>query len=156
MITINIPGYGEIRLEHAVFDYNGTLARDGVLLPGADENIRLLSDRLAVHIVTADTFGIAADQLKSLPVRTHILQAGREAEQKAAYVQELHPEKVIAIGNGNNDCEMLRLAGIAVVVIGDEGGSGCALGCADIVARNISDVFGMLLHPLRLKATLRF
>jgi soluble P-type ATPase len=156
MISIKIPGYGDINLEHAVFDYNGTLALDGIVLPAVAENMQMLSKSLALHVVTADTFGRVEDQLQSLPVRIHILKAGREAEQKAAYVQDLQPEKVVAIGNGNNDCDMLRLAGIGMMVIGGECGSGRAVGCADIVARNIDDVFGMLLHPQRIKATLRF
>jgi len=34
MIAVDIPGYRELRLEHLVLDYNGTLAEDGKLLPG--------------------------------------------------------------------------------------------------------------------------
>ncbi len=30
MLKIDIPGFGIINLEHAVFDYNGTLAKDGI------------------------------------------------------------------------------------------------------------------------------
>ena len=34
MIDVAIPGFGRLALEHLVCDYNGTLARDGVLLDG--------------------------------------------------------------------------------------------------------------------------
>ena len=34
MIDISIPGFGPLRLECLVLDYNGTLACDGELLPG--------------------------------------------------------------------------------------------------------------------------
>ena len=34
MITVNIPGYRKIELEHLVLDHNGTLACDGKLLEG--------------------------------------------------------------------------------------------------------------------------
>jgi len=33
MITVDIPGFGEVAVEHLVCDYNGTLACDGKLLP---------------------------------------------------------------------------------------------------------------------------
>lgn len=33
MYTIDIPGQGELQLAHAVFDFNGTLANGGDLLP---------------------------------------------------------------------------------------------------------------------------
>ena len=32
MIAETIPGYGAVRIEHLVLDYNGTLAVDGRLL----------------------------------------------------------------------------------------------------------------------------
>ena len=31
MIDIDIPGFGKLELHHAVFDYNGTLAEDGMI-----------------------------------------------------------------------------------------------------------------------------
>ena len=34
MLTISIPGGATLDIEHLVLDYNGTLAVDGVLLPG--------------------------------------------------------------------------------------------------------------------------
>jgi soluble P-type ATPase len=33
MQSTQIPGFGELTLEHLVLDYNGTLAVDGLLLP---------------------------------------------------------------------------------------------------------------------------
>ena len=56
MISINVPGFGDFTFKHAVFDYNGTLARDGNLLPGVLEKLLSLTDTLAIHILTADTF----------------------------------------------------------------------------------------------------
>ena len=37
MIEIDVPGFGALRLEHLVLDYNGTLACDGMLLEGVHE-----------------------------------------------------------------------------------------------------------------------
>ncbi len=31
-MTIDIPGFGKIDIKHVVFDYNGTIARDGELI----------------------------------------------------------------------------------------------------------------------------
>jgi len=57
MISIDIPGYKTLRLKYLVLDYNGTLAVDGLLLPGVVKQLNALSERLKVHVVTADTFG---------------------------------------------------------------------------------------------------
>ena len=43
MIAVDIPGYRELRLEHLVLDYNGTLAEDGKLLPGVATTLQALA-----------------------------------------------------------------------------------------------------------------
>jgi hypothetical protein len=48
MIDINIPGYGRLRLQHLVMDYNGTLALDGRLLPGVVESIKTLAKLIKI------------------------------------------------------------------------------------------------------------
>ena len=40
MIAHKIPGFGALRLEHLVLDYNGTLALDGRLLRGVGPRLR--------------------------------------------------------------------------------------------------------------------
>jgi P-type E1-E2 ATPase len=156
MIKIAIPGFGHIKLAHAVFDYNGTLALDGVLLPEVKSSLELLSKKLMLHVVTADTFGRVKEQLESFPVNIHILHPDREVEQKEAYVQSLDHRQVVAVGNGNNDRDMLQLARIGIVVIGAEGCAATVMATADVIVRDIGDAFGLLLNPKRLKATLRF
>ena len=59
-LVLDIPGSSRMVLRHLVLDLNGTLALDGRLLPGVAEALLALKDLLAVHIVTADTFGTAA------------------------------------------------------------------------------------------------
>lgn len=54
MIEIDIPGCLKFQLKHIVLDYNGTIAFDGVLIPGVKENLVVLADQLEVHILTAD------------------------------------------------------------------------------------------------------
>jgi hypothetical protein len=43
MIDVAIPGFGRLALEHLVCDYNGTLARDGVLLDGVAARLTALA-----------------------------------------------------------------------------------------------------------------
>ena len=64
-------------------------------------------------------------------------------------------EKVIAVGNGRNDAPMLDIAGLAIVVIRQQGAAGELLRLADVVVRDIHDALDLIAHPLRLKATLR-
>ena len=71
MIEISIPGRDPLQIEHLVLDYNGTIAADGLLLPGAAERIRALSNQVCVHILTADTYGSVRAQCQDLGARIH-------------------------------------------------------------------------------------
>ena len=64
MIEVNIPGFGDLALEHLVLDYNGTLALDGKLLPGVTEVLGALEKELAIHIVT-NSFWEALELLRN-------------------------------------------------------------------------------------------
>lgn len=155
MIELNIPGCGRVQLHHLVCDVNGTLALDGGLLEGLVRPLTTLRDRLSLHLLTADTHArqyIIDQQLNLQAVR---IQPGSEAEQKAAYVRQLGPEKVIAVGQGANDAQMLRLAAIGVAVLSKEGTALETLLAADLVAPDIFTVLELLENPLRLVATLR-
>ena len=121
MIEVNIPGRGKLTIEYLVMDVNGTLALDGILMDGVVERITSLRNRLDVHLLTADTHGGQAviDQL--LGFKAVRIQPGNELEQKAAYVRQLGPERVIAIGQGANDAGMLRVAALGICVMSVEG-----------------------------------
>ena len=69
MLTISIPGFRDLHLEHLVLDYNGTLACDGELLRGVKQALETLAEHVRIHVVTADTFGRAAAQLADVPDR---------------------------------------------------------------------------------------
>ena len=43
MIEIDIPGFGILRLEHLVLDYNGTIAVDGQPVQGVKERLIALA-----------------------------------------------------------------------------------------------------------------
>ncbi len=155
MIELNIPGRGRLQLHHLVCDVNGTLAVDGQLLEGLARPLTVLRDRLTLHLLTADTHGrqhIIDQQLNLQAVR---IQSGAEASQKAEYVRQLGPETVIAVGQGANDAEMLRLAAVGVAVLSMEGTAIETLLAADLVMPDIYTLLDLLENPLRLVATLR-
>ena len=156
MLEVEIPGFGRVRLEHLVSDYNGTLSVDGKLLPGIRDLLNEVAASLKVHVVTADTYGRAQSELEGVNCELHILTGRDEDKQKEAYVRMLGSRGVIALGNGNNDRQMLRTARIGIAVCLREGCSVMALTEADIAVTSPVDALELLLHTDRLKATLRF
>lgn len=154
-MQITIPGIGSIELKHLVFDYNGTIARDGQLMSNLDKTITDLAGRITIHILTADSGGTVAQEVDGLLCTLHIIASGNEAEQKEAYVQALGAESVVCIGNGANDRLMLKAARLGIVVLEGEGSAVSAILQADIVARSIYDALGLLMVPQRIAATLR-
>lgn len=155
MIKINIPGFRNLELAHLVLDFNGTLAIDGVLLPGVGEALRVLSLDLEIHVITADTFGLAASQLDRLPVKLTVTPAESQAEAKSEFVSQLGSDRVVAIGNGRNDREMLKAAALGIALIQTEGASAETLANADVVSSVILDALALLRNPKRIIATLR-
>ncbi len=155
MIELNIPGRGLIQLKHLVSDVNGTLALDGQLLDGAGKALLALSDRLQLHLLTADTHGRQAQIDEQLSLQAVRISKGGEAKAKAAYVHKLGAENVVALGQGANDAGMLREAAIGIAVASIEGLAIESLTTADVIVPDISAAFALLEHPTRLVATLR-
>lgn len=121
MISISIPGFADLQLKYLVSDYNGTLAVDGALLPGLRELIFHLAHDLEIYVITADTYGCAANNLRDLPVQLTIAPPGSQAEAKRDLVLRLGEQNVVAIGNGRNDRLMLKYAALGLAVIQQEG-----------------------------------
>lgn len=155
MIIVDIPGKGRLNLKHIVLDYNGTMAKDGILLPGVEEKLNLLGESVEVHILTADTFGKCQSECKGIKGSVRILSQPVGGEEKKAFVENLGAENVVAVGNGTNDSLMLARAALGIVVLGPEGASVQALKNADVVVKDINEGLELLLHPRRLTATLR-
>lgn len=155
MIEVDIPDFGRLALEHLVLDYNGTLAYGGEPIDGITPLLNKLSQKMKIHVVTADTFGKATDRLKNLPIELKILDAGGQAESKKRYVESLGRERTVAVGNGRNDRIMLERARLGIAVMEREGCSVEALTAADVCTRTITDALDLLLNPKRLIATLR-
>ena len=155
MLGIEIPGFKRLFLANLVLDYNGTLACDGKMITGVGERLELLSDRLGVHVLSADTFGTAREELAKLPCRVSVISPENQAEVKGDYIGDLGPEECVAIGNGRNDRFMLKRAALGIALLQAEAASIEAVLAADILSRNILDALDLLLCPLRLTATLR-
>jgi soluble P-type ATPase len=155
MLEIDIPGYRVLRLEHLVLDYNGTLACDGELHDGVRARLEALGDRLQIHILTADTFGKARGQLLGVPGALTILPMEDQDRRKLEYVQQLGRETTVCVGNGRNDRFMLQAAGLGIVVAQAEGAAVQTVLAADVLCLDILTALDLLLHPLRLVATLR-
>lgn len=155
MIQINIPGYRQLDLEHLVLDFNGTIALDGIPLKNTFEILKILAEKLTIHVVTADTFGSVAGNLKDYPCKIKILSEADQHLQKRAYVEKLGTTRVAAIGNGRNDREMLKVSALGIAVINEEGMGMEALLSADIVCRSVLEALELFIYPKRLVATLR-
>ena len=155
MPTFDIPGTGELNLDHLVLDYNGTLAVDGVLLPGGAADLRRLAETLSIQVLTADTFGMAGEGLADLPCALAVLPPGEQDLAKRDVVRKLGAAQCACIGNGRNDRLMLAEAGLGIAVILGEGAAGVTVTAADVVCTSITAALALLRKPLRLAATLR-
>jgi len=156
MFELKIPGFGPVLLHHLVSDFTGTLSVDGELLPGVKEKLNELAGILDVHILTADTFGKARNELEGVRCDIHILTGDSHDIQKEEFVQKLGAGSVIALGNGNNDRRMLKAARVGIAVCLAEGCSRDAIVSADIVLSSPVDALNLIFNPNRMKATLRF
>jgi soluble P-type ATPase len=156
MYLVDIPGFGEVKVEYLVSDFTGTLSVDGALLPGVEDRLNRISEFMQVQILTADTFGKAREALEKINCTITILTGADHDLQKEAYVKELGSELVVALGNGNNDRKMLAAARVGLAVAEGEGCAVEAIVAANIVVRSAADGLDLLLNPKRLKATLRF
>lgn len=155
MIELTIPGRDQLRIKHLVTDVNGTLAVDGNLTDGLAKRITSLSDRLDIHMLTADTHGQQAAIDAQLNLKSTRIHPGEEATQKAEFVQTLGPDTVIAVGQGANDAQMLKAAVLGICVMSQEGVAVKTLLSADLVLPDIYAVFDLLDKPVRIVASLR-
>ena len=155
MIEIEIPGHASLFIEHLVLDYNGTIAVDGIPIPGVLEMFLAMSRSLKIHFITADTHGTVHNYLKSEAISIHVLEKENQSLQKKAFITQLGASKVIVIGNGYNDHLMLKEAVIGIAVLQQEGLSFEALASSDILFTSIIDALDCLRNPMRLAATLR-
>jgi len=155
MLKIDIPGHKTFVLSFLVLDYNGTIACDGRLLPGVRDRLEALSKNVSIHILTADTFGSVQSEMAGIPCEVAVIAKENQTQAKADYVRRVGTQRTVSVGNGRNDALMLKEAVLGIAVVQEEGGAVETLLGADIVTHSILDALDLLLHPLRLTATLR-
>lgn len=152
---IEIPNFKTLNIQHIVCDYNGTIAKDGMVLPEVKVLFGNLSKDYTLHVITADTFGSVHAQLEGYDVNIKVLSTDHHTEEKAAYIGQLGKDACVTLGNGNNDASMLSLASVGIAVMGDEGCAREALLNSDVICKNITEALSLLLQSKRLIATLR-
>lgn len=155
MLCIDIPGWKNLKLEHLLLDFNGTLAKDGTLIEGVLPLLEELSKELTVHVLTADTHGSVHRQCDAPFFTVHVLDEGSQELGKQAYLNQLGADRCVAVGNGRNDRLMLANAALGIALLQDEGLAAGTLAASDLLFSVIPDVLEALLRPKRLIATLR-
>ena len=158
-ISIEIPGFGRLEIRTVVSDYTGTLSCRGKLSRGVRERILMLQEWVDIHVVSADSFGTATQELSGLLAPKIMPKDVPHDYWKQKYVMKLDPAHVAALGNGNNDRLMLKAVkeagGLAVAV---DNGEGCAIDAlqnANILIHGAVDALTLLLVRSSCKATLR-
>ena len=154
-MLFKIPNYANLEIENIVFDYNGTLALNGVVRVATRELLKSLCKKFKVYVITADTFGSVKQELAEFNLKVIVLNSSDHTQEKADFVQSLGAKNTVALGNGNNDAKMLEVAELSIAIAGREGCATKTLLQSDIVCHNIDDAIELFLNPNRLIATLR-
>jgi soluble P-type ATPase len=123
-----------------------------MLLDGVGSRIAGLREKLELHFVSADTFGMLDEIAQSMHVRAVRVSTG---EDKLRLIDQLGRDRCAVIGNGSNDALVLEAAALGFAIIGPEGASSKALRVADVVCGSVTDALDLLLEPTALSATLR-
>lgn len=156
MITVSMPDNRQLHFEHVVFDYNGTLAEDGVTSESVKVLLQELAAKVHVAVITADTFGLVREQLQDVNnIDIIVIGSDADGQEKARYVREWGAETTVVVGNGVNDQPMFFIGALKIAVLGAEGVSSGVLAASTIVVKSPEDAIRLLLKPQRLIATLR-
>jgi P-type E1-E2 ATPase len=154
MIKIEIPGSCTLALQHAVFDYNGTIALDGKLDKTVADRLCELQKQLTIHVLTADTNQTVEEACKGYGFHVSVFSSGAAAAEKRRIVESLG-KGVVCFGNGFNDIGMAEAADLAIAVLAEEGACAKLLTVCDLVVGSPLLAIDLLLKPHRLIATLR-
>jgi len=154
-IEIRVPGTEKpYQIRYLVLDYNGTIARDGILLEGAADRIQRMTELIPVFILTADTYGTVRKQCEGLGAEIKTFAHEGAAVCKEEIVKTLG-KGVCAVGNGFNDIQMMDAADLAIGVMEKEGICGKLISHTDVIVSSPEDAIDLLLKSDRLRATLR-
>ena len=95
MIRLEIPQRGLIELHHAVFDINGTLAVDGIPIPGVVSLLKALAEHLSLHALTAGTHGNLTELEQALGLPLHIITSAGFQPNEEEGVSRLQEHGVV-------------------------------------------------------------
>lgn len=154
MLHIEIPGRAPMDIANVVFDYNGTIAVDGAVLPELRERLEALLKLVPVYVLTADTYGTVRAQCEPLGLTVHTFPREGAAQCKEEIVKALSGASA-CFGNGFNDIQMFDAAALSVAILEGEGLCAALLPHADVLVRSAAEGLDLLLKEGRLKATLR-
>lgn len=155
VIKIEVPGRAVYSIDNVVFDYNGTIAANGIINQKTREGIAKLCEILNVFVLTADTYGSAEKECKGLKVTLKTFPKNNASDFKYKVVKELGEDKTVCFGNGFNDIRMLEAAVLSIAVIGEEGLCSKLITSSDIVVKSIDDGINLLINQKSLIATMR-
>lgn len=155
MINIKVPGRCDYSLKNIVFDYNGTIAVNGKIIPSITEKLSILSNMANVYVLTADTYGSASMECRDLKLTVKTFPNDKAADYKEKIVKGLGKDNTVCFGNGYNDIKMFKAAALSIAVLENEGMCSKLLAESDIIVKSIEDGINLLLNPNALIATLR-
>ena len=81
-MRIEIPGYKTMDLKYLILDYNGTIAKDGIIPESVKERLKKLSGIYEIYVLTADTHGTARKICEGLPLKIQTFPGNAAAEEK--------------------------------------------------------------------------
>ncbi len=133
-----------LNLKYLLLDYTGTLSEHGKLMNCVKDKLETLQSKFdKILVLTADTFGTAKEELKDIPVEVVILKHPT-SKGKLNIVNELGPEYCVAIGNGNNDIDMLKASKLSFAVINKDGCNAKLINHADVIFKSTCDALEAL------------
>ncbi|WP_025209648.1 HAD family hydrolase [Hippea sp. KM1] len=140
---------------YLISDYTGTLSEHSRIIPCVKEKTAQLKNLFKrIIVLTADTMGSAERELSSLNIKLKIINRNTSI-QKREFLESIGAEECIAIGNGNNDIEMFKVAGLSLAVINKDGCNAKLIQHADLVFNSICDALDALINPKILISLLR-
>ena len=154
-MIIEIPGREPLNIKNIVLDYNGTLADSGIIPQNVKNKLQELANIYTLYILTADTYGNVAAECEDLPISLKTFTKEDVSLCKKQVVESLIPSSCACIGNGFNDIEMFKIAGLSVGIIGPEGACAAIVPAVDILANNIDNALDLFLNTKKISATLR-
>ena len=95
MISIDIPGWGNMEIENIVLDLNGTIATDGKIPIEVKEKIKSLAEKVKIYILTADTQWTAGEETGEMNVELVRISGEESKMGKFDFLKTLIPERLL-------------------------------------------------------------